>query len=72
MPLYLYWIVRVFVLVHYPIKTKTLKEIEESMDIVISLISAAILGIILAVIDGVGADFIGYYNSKDSDKRDRK
>lgn len=42
------------------------------MDIVISLVSATIFGLIFAVIDGIGADFNGYYNSDNSDKRDRK
>lgn len=42
------------------------------MDIIISLISAAILGVIFAVIDGVGIDFRDYYNNDHADKRKDK
>lgn len=42
------------------------------MDIVISLVSAVICGLIFAAIDGISVDFNGYYNSDRSDKKDRK
>lgn len=42
------------------------------MDIIISLISAAIVGVFFAIIDGIGVDFGEYYNSNQSDKRKDK
>ena len=42
------------------------------MDIVVSLISATIVGVIFAIIDGIGVDFGEYYNGNQSGKRKDK
>jgi hypothetical protein len=42
------------------------------MDIIISLISATIVGVIFVIIDGIGVDFGEYYNGNQSDKRKGK